>query len=141
MQYIFFGAESGSNRVLAYLKNSRASVEKNQYLLDLAKRLDIKVGATFIKGAPIETKQDLLMTYDFIKKNIQSGKLDLWKIFYLAPFPGTAMWYYAKKRGIVDENMDFSYFSKPEKYLYLNENMSQKEFLSICHHQEKEIKR
>lgn len=140
VKFIFFGAESGSQKVLTYLKNQSATVQKNQRLLNLALKFNIGIGATFIKGAPIETKDDLLLTYKFIEDNVRLGKLDIWKIFNLSPFPGSVMWEFAKRKKIVDEKMDFSKFAHPEKYLYFNENISKSNYLSICNQYEKKIR-
>lgn len=136
IKFIYFGAESGSQDVLNFLKGKGATVKKNQDLLDMTSKFNIGVGATFIKGVPIESKNDLSETYDFIERNVKSNKLKIWKIFNLAPFPGSAMWQYAKRKNIVDEKMDFSKFYHPEKYLYMNEKISKPEFLSICRKRE-----
>lgn len=139
--YIFFGAESGSDKVLKYLKNANSGVNKNQDFLDLAYKYNIKVGATFIKGTPIETENNLISTYKFIEKNLKSKKIDIWKIFFLSPFPGTAMWNFANKKGIVSENMNFSEFKKPYNYLYMNQYITKSKFNIICNKWENKLKK
>lgn len=136
MKFIFFGAESGSQEILRHYKDKNASVEKNQKLLDLASRMGIGVGATFIKGFPTETEEDLDETYNFIEKNLKEKKLDIWKIFHLSPFPGSQMWKHARKKGIVSPDMDFSKFQNPVEDLYMNEKIEKEKFLKITEQRE-----
>lgn len=139
MKFIFFGAESGSEKILKLYKDENASVRENQKLLDLADEMGIGVGATFIKGFPLETEKDLHKTYDFIEKNLKKGKLDIWKIFHLAPFPGTQMWKEAREKNIVSSDMDFSKFQNPVENLYMNEKITKEDFLKLTQKREKTL--
>lgn len=131
---IFIGFESGSDKVLKYLKDNTCSVETNQRAYDLARKYKIYVYGAFIFGAPNETMEDMERTYEFMKKNPMS----LCEVSRLTPFPGTGIWNYAAEKGFVDPDMNFQYFKvrvkdNRVKKLWLCENVSREEFLKFFH--------
>jgi len=97
---ILLGAESGSDKILKYYRKGQ-TVEDNQRVLDLCYDYGIEVTASFIIGAPPETEDDLKETYNFISKNREK----FWNVHVnpLDPLPGTEIWNYAKKRGLVSD--------------------------------------
>ncbi len=103
-----FGAESGSDKVLKFLKAGSTTVELNQQAIDLCVRHGIDLNLSFIIGTPGETPKDLNMTIDFIDKNRK--KMQGIEIFIVLPYPGTPIWNLAKRRGLVSENMDWDLF-------------------------------
>ncbi len=96
------GLESGCDRTLRYLKGN-VSVNDNYKAIDLLKNAGIQTNAAFIIGAPDETEDEIMQTYDFIKKS----RLDTVTVNRLIPFPGTPIWEYASKKGFVSEDMDW----------------------------------
>lgn len=100
------GLESGSEEVLKYLKGGSVSVANNYKAVKLLKESGIAVNGSFVIGSPDETKEQIMDTYNFIKK---SG-VDLFDVYILTPYPGTPVWDYAVREGIVrdDENFDWS---------------------------------
>lgn len=80
-----FGAESGSNRMLKVL-NKCATVQDHQKAIDIANQIKIPITASFMYNLPTETKEDLQMTKDFIKKN--KGKLSVEGWYHFRAFPG-----------------------------------------------------
>ena len=98
------GLESGSRRILDYLKGESASVEHNINAVKILKENGIAVNASFVIGSPDETESEMMETYDFIKKN----KLGLVDIYVLMPLPGTPVWQYALERKLVSEDMDWA---------------------------------
>ena len=96
------GLESGCDRTLKYLKGN-ATVEENWRAVDLLKNAGIQTNAAFIIGAPDETEEEVIQTYDFIKKS----RLDTVTVNRLIPFPGTPVWEYALEKGLVSETMDW----------------------------------
>lgn len=98
------GLESGSERVLKYLKGDSTSVEQNRNAVNVFRKYGIAVNASFVIGSPDETKAEMMETYNFIKNN----PLDLVDIYVLMPFPGTPVWDYAEQKGLVSDNMDWS---------------------------------
>jgi anaerobic magnesium-protoporphyrin IX monomethyl ester cyclase len=97
-----FGVESGSPLVYEYLKGTWNSPDKNAQAISLANSMGFEVGVSVIVGAPPETVSDLKQTYTYLKNlSINSGMVGL-----LKPFPGTALWEYAKEKKIVCDDMD-----------------------------------
>ena len=124
---VLYGAESCAPRVLRYLKGPGITPEDNQRILDLAEESGIKAEASFIRCAPIETEDELERTHSFILRNLANGKLSGFLLGDLAPYPGTEVWKYAKKRGLVSDYMDWGRFRRGGP-IYLNEEMSQNTF-------------
>lgn len=129
VRYISFGFESNSERILNYLKKGTVKVEQNENALKMCKKFGFFIDGTFIFGTPGETKDDMEKSFELIKNN----DLDRALAFTLTPFPGTELWEYAKKEGVVDdergvewEAIDLRQFSKS---IYMNKAMSPKEFL------------
>lgn len=132
---VFIGAESGSEAILKYYKEGKVTVSQNQMAIDLCAAEGIRVEGSFIIGAPGETVEDLLATYNFIFDNYKSGKLSFAAINILTPYPGTQVWSYAKARGLVTDDMDWSRLDlnlrnfDPYRCVYLNEKIPLKEFV------------
>jgi radical SAM superfamily enzyme YgiQ (UPF0313 family) len=109
---VSFGAESGSNRILEIL-GKRMTVEMNQMAIDTLYEYGILVGCSFIVGTPTETEGDVRDTYEFILKNIAERKLSpRCSVNILMPMPGTEMWRYAVRAGLIDmKDMDWKRLS------------------------------
>jgi len=85
-----FGLESGSQRVLSFLKGKGVTVSDNQETLDKLQKLGIRALATFMTGIPTETPEEVDMTLDFVHKNF--NKMVYFEMLYLVPYPGTKVW-------------------------------------------------
>jgi len=97
------GMESGSNRMLRYLKRDTTTVEMNNDLIALSTRYQIPVMGSFMVGNPGETLQDLQDTLDFMLSH-RDNKYFTPLTYITTTFPGTEFWDYAKARNIpVDE--------------------------------------
>lgn len=83
-----FGFESGCQRVLSELKNSKAKVSNSIEAINLCQQSGLKVLGNFIFGWFDETPEEILETYDFI----QQHPLDYVAWHTLAPYPGTRAW-------------------------------------------------
>ncbi|MBF0327728.1 MAG: B12-binding domain-containing radical SAM protein [Nitrospirae bacterium] len=99
------GMESGSQKILDYLKRRTTTIDKNRYAIELSQKYGIPTMGSFMVGNPGETEQDLLQTLDFIRSYRYSP--------YLAPlsyvstaFPGTEFWDYGIRKGINVEAID-----------------------------------
>jgi len=128
MERVTFGAESCSDPVLRYLKGDSVNAEMNQRAVDLCAEHGIKVGPSFIKGAPDETAEDLFKTYEFILRNIRDRKIDYFEMHNLTPFPGTKIWHHALAEGIVSEQMDWEELRVPWERLYMSRTMPKTSF-------------
>ena len=126
--FVRFGAESASPRVLSKLKCGTVRVAQLQKTVDLCNERGLKVGASFVFGTPGEREEDLTETFNFLLTN--RGKLVLAGFYLLTPYPGTELWDWAKGRGIVREEMDWTRLAldlrKPEfdwsRAVYLNDD-------------------
>lgn len=98
---IGFGFESGSPKILNYLKCGNVTVEQNKNAIRLCKKNHIKVHGYFVVGSPDETDEDLQKTYDLAQQ------CDQIQVFQLMPLPATVVWEQAKAKGIVSEDTGF----------------------------------
>lgn len=104
-----YGFESGSERVLASLKQGRVTIEDNQRAIEVTRAAGLRLLATFIVGTPGETEADLSETRAFIRRNI--GKLDYFQTFICTPFPGSPIYEECLERGLVEGD----YFDELER--------------------------
>ncbi len=126
------GLESGSDETLKYLKGHNISVKDNERAVAVLKRHKIAANASFVIGSPHETKEEILKTYAFIKNN----PLSLFDTYVLTPYPGTAIWEYAKAKGLVADNMDWSRLNvnfnvNAEAAVILSEVLSRRELVVL----------
>jgi len=112
---VSLGVESGSNKILKYLKGNSVTVEQNFDAIKILKKYDFIVGASFIIGSPHETEKDIIKTLNFIKKS----KIDVGETYILMPFPNTKVWDYCKKKGIVTNFMNWDNIK-----MYFNSNIN-----------------
>jgi len=86
-RYIFFGLESGSQKILDYYEK-KTTVEKGEKAVELAQKAGLDVIGSFVIGAPIETKEDFQMTLDLATRS----ELDVIQMNLLKVLPGTELW-------------------------------------------------
>jgi radical SAM superfamily enzyme YgiQ (UPF0313 family) len=106
---IAFGLESGSEKILTYLKEN-VTVKDNLRALKLCKEQGLRTQGNFIIGSPNETEEDIKLTL----KLMRNKNLDEIYVHHLTPFPGTKTWEEAKELNLVSDNledMDLSQFS------------------------------
>ena len=89
------GIESFSDNVLTYYNKTGVTGEINQRALDLLSAYGIVANPSFIFAAPVETKEDMLVTLRQIYKNFREGKINSPTWSTLIPYPGTKIWDYA----------------------------------------------
>jgi len=97
---ISFGMESGSEKILSYLKNKTVTLNQIRKAVSLAKKYKMEVLGTFMVGSPGETEEDIRKTIEFIKEL----DLDQVGINVTTPFPGTELWEVAKKKCLVKDD-------------------------------------
>lgn len=91
-----FGVESGSQKIVDFYKKG-TKIDQVIEAFRLCRKLKLHTLAFIMLGAPIETRQDLEMTYQLIRK-IRPAQ---WIVYITTPFPGNYLYEYAKKRGII----------------------------------------
>ena len=129
-QDVTMGFESGSDKTLAYLKNNTTTVAQNQKAIDLCKKYDIGIHGYFMIGSPGETKEDMMLTYNFIKNNpIKSAVISV-----VTPYPGTPLWDFAKSKGMISDDMDWSLLNlhaEDPRFPLMTDTMPKEEFIEI----------
>jgi len=136
------GFESGSDNVLKAFNKQGVNVRKHRLVIDLARKHGILFTSCFILGAPGETRQDILETFEFVRQNADS--------FYCVHFtplmimPGTQVWEWARELGYSEHNMegialDTEDFADDNSFLerrwpYLNaKNIPREEMINYLH--------
>jgi radical SAM superfamily enzyme YgiQ (UPF0313 family) len=132
LKLVNFGFESGSDKVLEYLKGGNVSVEMNKRAILICKKYGVGVYGSLIYGSPGETLEDMKKTNEFIDFSLRNGVDHLWS-FVATPFPATPFWEIALKKGTVSGSMNFKlldhhYEGRP---LLLDDNISVREFREI----------
>ncbi|MDP2860290.1 MAG: radical SAM protein [bacterium] len=94
---ISFGMESGSEKILQYLKRQTVTLEQIRKAVAVCKKYNLQVLGGFMVGSPEETVSDIEETIDFIKEL----DLDQVGINVTTPLPGTELWEKAKEKGLV----------------------------------------
>lgn len=140
---VSMGLESGSPRILDFLKGSTINIKNHAKAVRLLKKYQIEPSASFIIGSPDETREEILQTFKFIK----DSKLRGFGVYVLTPLPGTPIWEYAKKRKLVNEKMDWSklnveFLENYEQAIILSETLSKNELhqLILMFKREQEIR-
>ena len=101
---VFMGFESASPKVLNYLKPEKANPEIYDHAIELLKRYNLIVSASFIIGSPEETIDDVRQTFQYIAKS----RIDSVGIYPLVAYPGTKVWKDAIRFGVVNpEKVDW----------------------------------
>ncbi len=133
-ELVSMGLESGSPTTLKFAKGPHVTVDDNARAINILKKHGINAHGTFIIGFPIDTKETVMETYNFIK----NSKLDSFEVYILAPMPGTPIWDYALARELVsnDSSMNWSKIAHRNEYDFmektvLTENLSKEEILTL----------
>jgi len=96
---IYFGIENATQKVLDYY-DKRTTPKQAEDATKKARKVGIDViVASFILGAPNETRKEIQNTLNFAQK-IQ---VDIPQFNILATFPGTDIWEELKMQGVLDE--------------------------------------
>lgn len=86
-----FGFESGSQKILSYLKKDTATLSDNIQAIKLCRKHGLRVQGSVIFGSPNETEENMFDTLKFMRFAILNGVERIWS-FILTPFPATEIW-------------------------------------------------
>lgn len=89
------GLESGSEKILKFLKKGQATIQKNYLAVKAARNAGLSVFGSFILGSPEETLDDVLDTINFIK----DVGLNSCAVFVAVPYPGTELFTTCREKG------------------------------------------
>ncbi|MBN1699402.1 MAG: B12-binding domain-containing radical SAM protein [Spirochaetales bacterium] len=98
------GLESGSDKILHFLKPKKASVAMNTKAVAIFNKAGLKTNGSFIIGSPIETEEDLIECYRYLK----NSRLSVFTTYVLVPLPNTPLWKLAEEKNLVSDRMDWS---------------------------------
>lgn len=110
---VFFGVESGSQRILD-IYNKQVTVEQTINAFKICRKLRIHTGAYWMLGLLPETREDMEATYQLGKK----VKADQNIVFIFMPLPGCELYQY-----YIDQGCEFDYDSlRSDKALFENQS-------------------
>lgn len=111
-RWLFFGVESGSDKVLVNLKKGE-SLEKIEDAIKNAVNIGFGVTLFFIIGSPSEDIDDIKKSFRLVKRYNIEGVY----FFNLTPIPGTEYYNWVMEKGFMNEN--FSKYPE-EKFGFLD---------------------
>ncbi len=127
------GLESGSPRILTYLKGTGISVEENRNAVALLKEAGMQVNADFLFGAPDETESEMMETYRFIERS----PIDFFDINIFSPLPNTPVWELARRRQLVNERkmdwsrLNYKFVNDETRAIHLSERLNHRQLKTI----------
>lgn len=121
------GFESGSERILADLKQGASTLELNRRAIALCKKAGLSTHGTFMIGNPGETREDIRMTEAFIREN--ASNLKYVSVLKTTPFPGTRIWEQCVEKGLLKPPYNWDIFNCGPEAPCANENMTQEEIV------------
>jgi len=131
IKIVVFGFESGSDKILKYIKNDPTiSVGHNRNAVRLCKKYGLNAYGCLMMGMPGEKLEDMQKTLDFIDFGKKMGIARLWAQI-LVPYPGTEVWEIAKKRGKIEEDFykQKIHYNVREGALLLDDDVPHEEFV------------
>ena len=118
---VLFGAESGSNKMLAIMEKN-ATVNDNLAALKAVHEAGLYTLLQIVVGMPGESNETIRETCDFVREAIsifaEEFPLKIW-INYAGAFPGTPLYEYARQEGLIGNTVE-----EEEKYLLKISNVS-----------------
>lgn len=101
-QIVSIGAESGAYDVIENLGKS-VTLDDVRYAVKTFKKYGVRVHSSFIIGLPWDTEETIEDTVDFAIET----DCDFADFNFLAPFPGTKLYAYAKENKLIDSDTSF----------------------------------
>jgi anaerobic magnesium-protoporphyrin IX monomethyl ester cyclase len=101
---VAFGFESGSGRLLKLLKNDTTTPQNNKKAIELCEKEGINYVACIMMGIPTETKAEMKKTFIMVKKMFATAALQVIDLARATPFPGTELFDYSLKNGLIPKN-------------------------------------
>lgn len=100
---VYIGFESGSGRILSYLKNQSLSIRGIRKAVKLLQKEDIYVTGSIMLFSPNETVNDLQKSYGLAKWLVKQKNMKSLRIVVTCPFPGTDLWNKAIREGVINK--------------------------------------
>lgn len=106
---VFFGFESGSQRILNLLRK-KITPEESIRAAQLCRKYGLLIFADYMLGIPTETEEDLRMTLDLIKKI----RPEVHSPTYFTPVPGCDLFEYCRNKGLINITTYEDYTRNPQ---------------------------
>ena len=113
---IYFGIESGSPRIVEYLKD-KITLDDDIRAIEISRKYGLNPGGLFMIGVPGEKEEDMEATYQFILKYLP----DNYSLGQMSAFPNTPIWDCTVKKNLIKKDM---YENKTRGFLEFDENFS-----------------
>jgi radical SAM superfamily enzyme YgiQ (UPF0313 family) len=108
---IHIGVESGSPRILRIMKKG-ITVEQAHNAFELCRKFGVISLSYFMLGNPTETRQDIDMTMQFIRK----CRADYAHISVTTPFPGTELYRMGLAQGLFQRDYWRDFAANPDEH-------------------------
>ncbi|MCP4157010.1 MAG: B12-binding domain-containing radical SAM protein [bacterium] len=115
VEHISFGVETGSKKIMKLIKKD-VNTEEVVSKVKMVNNEGIKSTTYFIINHPEETKEDMMDSFELIKKLVKECKLNVVRLNSGFPYPGTEWWEYANDKNLVS---NISFHKKPTTYNHL----------------------
>lgn len=130
-----YGIESGSPTVLKYIRKN-ITVKQAADAISWTRQAGINLATYFMIGMPCETPQTVKETVEFCKSNLVGGEF-----FFATPFPGTELYRYARKNGLINnESLYLEHAGEVRDFIINLTSMSNEELFKVKEEAETEIK-
>jgi len=116
---VVFGVESGSQRILDFYEKD-ISVEQTERAFALCHERGIRAGANVILGAPMETAEELELTYALLERI----KPDHFWVFFCTALPGKALTRYVVEHNLLKRNLGYHYYDTAMNGVYGEANIA-----------------
>lgn len=123
---ISFGIESGSERVRDLMKKG-ITREQIFRAIELTRKNKIEVSTCFMVGLPYETKEDILETIKMVKEL----KPHFTNVCTFTPYPGSSLYDECVKQGLINDDIDWSYFSHHSPHNRFFKNIPEEDFRTL----------
>ena len=133
---IDIGIESGNQRVLN-LVNKGITLEQIRKAVRILKQHKMYWAGFFMFGFPSETEEEVLDTVRLIKE----VKPNWANISIFAPYPETSLFDLCRKKGLVDEKLNYFIYSHQSPYTCFTEKIPKKRFYSLAKYVLEEVHR
>lgn len=104
LKWVLIGFESGSDRVLQFIKKD-TTVQENLAAAETCHQLGLRIFANYMFGLPTETEEDMEAT----ALMIQAIKPDRYSPAIFTPAPGSDLYTYCKEHGLILINSSQGY--------------------------------
>lgn len=97
-RFLLFGLESANQRTLDRL-NKNLRVEEVELVLKMVKEAGLNPHLTVMVGYYWEKEKEVARTYNFVRMLVDKGLVDSLQATIIIPYPGTELFWEAKKKG------------------------------------------